>query len=193
MACSEFFARRFAVGRVWDSCGCLSCLGVLEVLFNTSNAVSFFLFLMINTETLVPLNSKNQIVRSKVLAMFCNSFYSYGWKDHLLHWYVFFSSLTALSVSLKMRYIISCSVEVRQSRLIFSSSIKLLWRVFGTASERNNTCVEPSRALWNSQSGPVSIRILPDLVSSSPFPSPLPRFFCPRTVKTRSGDEISQC
>ena len=33
-------------------------------------------------------------------------------------------------------------------------------------------------------------RILPDLVSSSPFPSPTP-FFCPQTAKTRSGDEIN--
>ena len=56
-------------------------------------------------------------------------------------------SLTALPVSLKIRYILSCSVEVRQSRLIFFSSIKLLWRVFGTACERNNTRVELSRAL----------------------------------------------
>ena len=60
--------------------------------------------------------------------------------------------------------------------LFFFSSIKLLWCVFGTASERNNTRVELSRPLWNSQSALVSIRSLPDLVSSSPFPSPLPCF-----------------
>ena len=37
-------------------------------------------------------------------------------------------------------------------------------------------------------------RILRDLVSSSPFPSPLPPppfFFCPRTAKARSGDELN--
>ena len=80
-------------------------------------------------------------------------------------------------MSLKIRYILSCYVEVRQSRLNFFWFIKLLWRVFGTARERNNTCVELSRPLWNSQSALVSIRILPDLVSSSPFPSSLSRFF----------------
>ena len=52
--------------------------------------------------------------------------------------------------------------------------------------------MELSRPLWNSQSALVSIRILPDLVSSSPFPSPLPCFFCPRTAKTRFGDKIKQ-
>ena len=37
--------------------------------------------------------------------------------------------------------------------------------------------MELSRPLWNSQSALVSIRILPDLVSSSPFASPLPCLF----------------
>ena len=50
--------------------------------------------------------------------------------------------------------------------------------------------MELSRTFWNSQSPLVLIRILLDLVSSSPFPYPLPLFFCPRTAKTRSGDEI---
>ena len=89
--------------------------------------------------------------------------------------------------------------------LHFFSSLKLLWRVFGTVSERNtyklyhvNTRVELSRALWNSQSALVSIRILPDLVSSSPFPSPLPRFLVlelpKRDLGTRSQKgEASQC
>ena len=54
-----------------------------------------------------------------------------------------------------------------------------------------STRVELSRALLNSQSALVSIRILPDLVSSSPFPSPLPCFFVleppKRDLGTRSG------
>ena len=48
---------------------------------------------------------------------------------------------------------------------------------FALQTKEINTRVELSRALWNSQSALVSIRILPDLVSSSPFPSHLPLFF----------------
>ena len=48
--------------------------------------------------------------------------------------------------------------------------------VLALRAKEINTRVELSRALWNSQSAPVSIRILPDLVSSSPFRSPFPFF-----------------
>ena len=43
---------------------------------------------------------------------------------------------------------------------------------FALRAKEINTRVELLRALWNSQSALISIRILPDLVSSSPFPSP---------------------
>ena len=67
--------------------------------------------------------------------------------------------------------------ERRKVGLHFFSSIKLLWRVFGTVSERHtyklynvNTLVELSRAFWNSQSALVSIRILSDIPSPPPTP-----------------------
>ena len=56
-----------------------------------------------------------------------------------------------------------------------------------------NTRVELSRALWNSHSALVSIRILPDLVSSSPFPSPLPYFLSSNRQNEIWGRDQDNC
>ena len=103
----------------------------------------------------------------------------------------YFSSLKALPVSLKIRYILSCSVKVRQSRPIFFSSIKLLWRVLGTASERNKHARGAFACIMEQ---PISARFDSYFARSRfllSLPLPPPPFFCPRTAKTRSGDEIS--
>ena len=55
-----------------------------------------------------------------------------------------------------------------------------------TVHMKNKSDFEHPHLTRGPDSGP-HIRILSDLVFSFPLPSPL---FCPRTAKTRSGDEI---
>ena len=58
-----------------------------------------------------------------------------------------------------------------------------------TVQIKNKSDLEHAQLTRGSNSSPRN-RILPDLVSSSPFPSPL-SLFCSRTAKTRSGDKIT--
>ena len=173
----------FVVGRVWDSCGCLSCRGFFEGLFNTSMQFRFS-YLIINTETLVPL-LKFWKLNCKVQQ--CSVTVSL-WLERpsspltciFSRVLIKLSSLTALPVSLKIRYILSCSVEVRQSRLNFLQLGKTsLACLLALRVKEINT-----RRVHYGKANQRSFRFVFCQISFPPLPSPPPSpIFCPRIAR----------